>query len=110
VHGHHSPAAHHRSIEHHDGTIHITDVLEPPGALATVRYFVPAACSLVVHDDTAVIEVSGRQLLLRAVGMPWHRSPAPGWLGMGRPAARVCLSLPVHPHGTRVELRVLGER
>jgi hypothetical protein len=110
VHGHMSPAAHRRSIEHRDGTIHITDVLEPPGVSATARYYVSGACPLVVHDDTAVIEAAGRRLLLRAVGMPWHRSPAPGWLGMGRPAARVCLSLPVQAEGTRVELRVVGER
>jgi len=110
VRGYRSPAAHRRTIEHRDGAIHITDALEPPGAPATVRYFVPAACPLVVHDDTAVIEAAGRRLLLRAVGMPWHSSPAPGWLGMGRPAARVCLSLPVQAEGTRVELRAVGER
>jgi uncharacterized heparinase superfamily protein len=107
VQGHSSPAAHRRTIEHRDGTIHITDVLEPPGAPATVRYFVPASCPLVVHAETAMIEVGGRRLVLRAEGTPWRRSPAPGWIGMGRPAPRVCLSLPVHADGTRVEVRAL---
>lgn len=110
VHGHGSPIAHRRSIEHRDGTIHVTDELEPPGGPATVRYFVPAACRLVVEGDTAVIEAAGRRLLLHAAGTPWHRSPAPGWLGMGRPAARVCLSLPVRTEGTRVVIRVVRER
>jgi hypothetical protein len=110
VHGHDSPAAHRRTIEHQAGTIVVTDVLEPPRGPATVRYFVAGACPVVVTGETAMIEAGGRRLVLRANGMSWHRSPAPGWVGMGRPAARVCLSLPVHPEGTRVELRVLGER
>lgn len=110
VHGHDSAAAHRRTIEHHDGTIHVTDALEPPGGPATVRYFVPATCPLVVDRDTATIEAAGRRLVLRAVGMSWQHGPALGWVGMGRPAARVCLSLPVHAEGTRVELRVASDR
>lgn len=110
VRGHQSPAAHRRTIEHEGGTIVVTDVLEPPGGPATVRYFVSGACPVVVTGQTAVIEAGGRRLLLRAAGTPWRRSAAPGWLGMGRPAGRVCLSLPLHPEGTRVELRVLGEQ
>jgi hypothetical protein len=110
VHGHRSPAAHRRAIEHRDGTITVTDVLEPPGGPATVRYFVPATCPLLVHDDTVMIDVAGRRLVMRCAGMQWRRSPALGWLGMGRPAARVCLSLPVHAEGTRVEIRVADQR
>lgn len=108
-HGHRSAAAHRRTIEHQRGTLVVTDELEPPGGPATVRYFVPATCPLRVAGDTAVIEAEGRRLALRAPGLPWYRSPAPGWLGMGRPAARVCLSLPVQATGTRVEIRLLGD-
>ncbi|MCA9711519.1 MAG: heparinase II/III family protein, partial [Myxococcales bacterium] len=107
VRGHDSPAAHRRTIEHHAGTIRITDTLEPPGAPAVVRYFVPEALPLTLHGDTAIIEADGRRCELRALGLAWHRAPALGWLGMGRPAPRVCLSVPVLREGTRVELRPL---
>jgi uncharacterized heparinase superfamily protein len=111
VRGHGSATAHRRAIEHHAGTIRITDGLEGPAAPATVRWFVPAACPLVVRGDTVELEAAGRRLRLRAeAGTPWHQSPAPGWLGMGRAAPRVCLSLPLHRQGMCVELRVVDER
>lgn len=106
VHGYASPTAHRRTIEHRAGTICITDVLESPRTPATVRYFAPASCPVVVRGDTVEIDAGGRHLRMHAAGLAWHQAPAPGWLGMGRAAARVCLSLPMRPEGTRVELRV----
>ncbi len=110
VRGHASPTAHRRTIEHRAGIVCITDILEQTSVPGTVRYFVPAACPLVVRNDTVEIHAGGRRLQLRAAGMVWRQAPARGWLGMGRPAPRVCLSLPMRPEGTRVELRVADER
>jgi hypothetical protein len=109
VRGHAGPTVHRRTIEHEAGTIRITDELEPPGAPATVRYFVPDEHPMVVRHDVVELEAAGRRLVLRAAGMVWRTNPAPGWLGMGRVAPRVCLSLPVLREGTCVELRVAGE-
>lgn len=118
VRGHGSAAAHRRTIEHdpepdggHDrGLVRITDVLEPPGEPATVRYFVPASLPLTVQGDIAELEAAGRRLQLRALGSAWRHGLAPGWLGMGRSAPRVCLSLPLHGDGVRVEIRVSKPR
>jgi len=108
VHGYASPSAHRRRIDHHAGVLRITDTLEPPGPPGVVRYFVPQALPLTVQGSVATIVAAGRRCQLRAEGGgTWHRSPAPGWLGMGRPAPRVCLSLPLTRDGTSVELRVV---
>ncbi len=107
VHGYATGAAHRRLIEHHAGVVTITDTLEPSGPPGVVRYFVPQSCRLVVHGDVATITAAGRRCRLTAVGGTWHQSPAPGWLGMGRPAPRTCLSLPLSREGARVTLEVL---
>jgi uncharacterized heparinase superfamily protein len=109
VRGYASPATHQRSIEHQQGIIRITDTLDPAGPPGVVRYFVPQSLPLSVHGEVARVEVEGRRCQLRAVGQPWHQAPAPGWLSMGRAAPRVCLSIPLRPAGTRVELSVVDD-
>lgn len=122
VQGHGSRTSHRRTIEHEathgtkhgtkhgNGTIRITDQLEPSGDPAIVRYFVPASLPLSVQGEVAEIEAAGRRLRLRALGASWGQAPAPGWLGMGRPASRTCLSLSLHGDGVRVEIDVVDER
>lgn len=99
--GHDAPTAHARTIEHADGVVSITDALDDRSASGVVRYFVPAALAPVVQGQVVRLQAAGRSVELRASG-PWSASPAPGWEGMGRPAPRVCLSLPLRGEGTRV--------
>ncbi|MEX1363360.1 MAG: heparinase II/III-family protein, partial [Nannocystaceae bacterium] len=106
VQGHAAPTAHRRTIEHVDGRILITDVLEDPTVPGVARYFVPATFAPTVHDDAVRFQASGRQVQLRSPGGSWHLGPAPGWLGMARDAPRICLSLPLSRPGLRVELSV----
>ncbi|MCX4244370.1 heparinase II/III domain-containing protein [Paraliomyxa miuraensis] len=109
--GHDGSAAHRRVIEYEPqrGTFVVADALEPGGGPATVRYFVPASLPLTVDGEVAEVVAAGRRLRLRALGASWCQGPAPGWLGMGRPASRVCLSLPLHGDGARVEIGVVDE-
>ncbi len=104
VQGHAADAVHHRNIEHTRGTIVVHDTLRGPAAPAVVRYFVPADATVTLEGSVATIVRAGRWLCMDAHGQPWRSSPAPGWLGMGRVAPRVCLSLAVGAQGARVAL------
>ena len=108
VRGHASPATHRRSIEHEDGVIRVTDTVDQPNVPAVVRYFVPAGLAPTLRGETVELDVAGRRVQIRAPGGRWHASEAPGWVGMGRSAPRVCLSLPLGMQGTVVEFRAFG--
>lgn len=108
VRGHASPATHRRRIEHEGEVIRVTDTLDQPNVPAVVRYFVPATLEPRLRGETVELEAAGRRVQIRAPGGRWHASDAPGWVGMGRSAPRVCLSLPLGMQGTVVEFRALG--
>lgn len=106
VRAHDGRVVHRRTIEHRDELVRIIDALEGAAPPATARYFVPSTLPLSVEGDTATLVAAGRRVMLRAVGRAWRRDRAPGWVGMGRPSPRVCLSVPVDPGGQVVELWV----
>lgn len=109
VRGHAATTTHRRSIEHASEEITITDGLEDASSVGTARYFLPAELAPTVRDDVVELVAAGRRIELRAEGTSWHVTAAPGWHGMGRPAPRICLSLPIRDgRKARVVLRARG--
>lgn len=108
--GHRSPAWHNRQIDHEAGEIVVFDRVEPAaGVPASVRYHVPAKHEVRVNGGRAEVRTAGGRAFEMVLSEgAWACAEAPGWDGIGRPAARVCLAARIPRDGVKVRVRALG--
>jgi hypothetical protein len=105
VKGYRSPAWHKRAITGADGYPIIADEISDD-VPASVRYFLPGDFRVRLDPQGAAVSTpAGRRFRLETTDAAFTESDAPGWLGMGRPAARICLAAQLPAGGLRVALR-----